>query len=517
LLGSLVLSSTAAGEERRISLADAITATLANNDQLYIAREDAGIAADGVSLAESAYDPAIFARAFASRDVLPGSATSFESRDRQFGGEAGLTGRLITGLDYSVSAAFTAQKLQDPFSTVYDPAYSGSLTLSATQPLLRGGWRSANRQVLVVASLRREESEQALRAQLERTVSAVEVAYWNLVRAHRERDARVASLQLAREQLEESRRLVRLGAISRLDMVEAEAGVSRRNQELHTAHEDVAEAEGVLVGVLQVRSGSNGWKSEDVLIPTDNPDVTAANESLEQHLDLARRNRPDLLAAARRTQAETAALDVAATARKPAIDLVARAGLIGFAGTLANTYATGGINQPTGGLDPPFFTDPDLEGGAGTALTNLASASHYNLYLGLRFELPLRNQEAEARYSIQHHELEKARIARQALEARVENEVRTSLNRLRANAAIVTAADEAVVLTDRLLEGTRQRFRSDASTSFDVLRILDELTRSKIEAARARARYQIALSRLAQANGTLLQRRGITLESLRRR
>ena len=506
----------AAAQERRISLGEAIAAALANNGDLRVAREEVGIAGDQVDVERSTYDPVLFGRVFAGRDVLPGSATAFPSKDRQLGGEAGVSGQLPTGLDYSVSLGLTSQRHDDPFGTVYDPAYLSRLDLSLTQPLLRGAWGSGNRQAIVVVALRKQQSDALLRAQLEQTVSLVQVAYWNLVRARQERDARDASLQLAREQLEESRRLVKLGAVSRLDEVEAGAGVSRRLQELHSATADVTEAEGLLLELLQIRIGERGWKSDDVLVPTDSAEVVPVRESIEHHLALARKNRPDLLAARRLTGAETAALELAANRKRPGLDLVARAGLAGLAGELADNYATAGINDPMG-LDPPFFTDPDLDGGVPDSLANLVSRNFYSLYLGLRIELPLRNQEAEARYSIQRHQLEKARAAQRSIQARIENDVRTSLRRLASNASIVAAADQAVTQTERLLDGTRKRFHNDDSTSFDVLRVLDELTRSKIEAARARARYQVALSRLEVANGTLLDRMGISVRSLQHR
>ena len=512
LTGVLLPPRSARGDERRLSINEAVGTALSHNGELQIARRDAAIATEEVELARSPYDPTLFGRAFASRDAVPGSATSFSYEDRQVGGDAGVSGKLKTGMEYSVSGSILTQKNEDPFGTVYDPAHTSALTISVTQPLLRGAWGSANATVIEAASLRMQQNQHLFRAQIERTVSSVEVAYWNLVRAHREREARDASLKLALEQLEESRRLVRLGANSQLDVTEAQTGVSRRRQELQSANEDVAEAEGILFDLLQVRPGEPGWKADDVLIPTDNPDVVAVSTSLEEHVALARKHRPDLLAARRLSAAEAAELDVTANRTRPALDLVARAGLLGFAGDLADTYATAGVNQMTGGLDPPYFSDRDLNGGLGTSLGNLVTGDHYGLYLGLRFELPLRNQAAEARHSIQTHQLAKARAAQRSLQARIENEVRTSLNRLKASAAIVAAADEAVALSERLLQGTRQRFRNDASTSFDVLRVLDELTRSKIEAARARARYQIALSRLAAANGTLLQRRRITVK-----
>lgn len=516
---SVALATVAArpahADERRLSIAEAVSTALSRNGDLLVARRDAAIAADEVDLARSAYDPSLFARAFASREASPGSADSFEHLDRQLGGDAGIAGKLATGMEYSLSASVLTRRDDDLFGVTRDPAHATSLLLSVTQPLLRGAWGSGNGWLIEVSALREKQNQHLLRARVERTVSSVEVAYWDLVRAHKEREARDASLKLALEQLDESRRLVRLGAQSQLDVTEAQAGVSRRKQELQSSNEDVAEAEGVLLDLLQVRGGEPGWNPDDEIVPTDDPAIVEVSPSLAEHVALARRHRPDLLAARRLIQAERGALEVADSGTRPVVDLVARAGLLGLGGELADNYATEGVNQVDGGFEPPYFTDPALDGGLGTSFENLVSGDHYEVYLGLRFELPLRNQAAEARRSIQRHSLAKARAAERSLQARVENEVRTGLRRLKASAAVVAAADEAVALSARLLEGTRQRFRNDAATSFDVLRVLDELTRSKIEAARARARYEIALSRLAAADGTLLQSRGIVMRSSR--
>jgi len=510
-------TTSARAEKRDLSLADALSLALANNGTLLVTREDAAIAGEEVALARAPYTPTLFAEVYTAREDQPGGAARFPWVARERGASAGVSGRLIqTGLHYQITFDLASGTYEDPFSAVYSPVHTSFLGVSLRQPLLRGAFGSGNRKIVAVASLRREQSKELLRAELERIVSSVQVAYWNLVRAHRERDARAASLKLAGEQLEESKRLARLGARAQLDVIEAEAGVSRRRQELEAANEGVIEAEAILRGLMQVQAGASGWEADTVIVPTDPPELVEVNTSLEHHLALARKNRPDVVAARLRAEAEAAALEVEANLRRPVLDLVASAGLHGLAGTLADSYATAGVNDPMG-MSPPYFTDPALQGGLGTSLGNLMSRDYYSVYLGLRFELPLGTDEARARHAIQRRELAKARAERRAVMAQVENEVRASLGRLQASAAIVAAADEAVVLTERLLEGTRKRFRNDAATSFDVLRVLDELTRLKIEAARARARYQVALSRLEEANGTLLDRLGITVESLDRR
>jgi outer membrane protein TolC len=60
----------------------------------------------------------------------------------------------------------------------------------------------------------------------------------------------------------------------------------------------------------------------------------------------------------------------------------------------------------------------------------------------------------------------------------------------------------------------RKRFRAGAATTFDVLRVSEELTRARVEAARVRADYQITLARLRAVTGTTLDPLRITTKNL---
>jgi outer membrane protein TolC len=493
-----------------LSLADAVRTAIASDAEIYIAREDARDAADGIALARAAFAPRLIGEISGSRDQRPPSATSFGGLEQIAAATLGIVGRIETGLTYTLSAGLAREDHSDPFTRVYGPATTTTVRAELVQPLWRGGFAAARRPI-VVASLRRNRSDNELRARVQRTVGAVQVAYWNLVRARSERDARASALVIAKEQRDESRGLKRLGTGSDLDIVEAEAGVSRRHQELLQTEQDVVEADGRLFEAIGVRPGDAGWDASRALVPTDAAETEPRTLEVGALLALARTRRADVLAARELIAAEVAALDVAADQRRAALDLVAAAGTTGFGGTLQSTYATAGING--GGLTPPYQTDPAYDGGLSTSLNNTIG-SDVNLFLGLRFEMALGNHEGEVRHAIQRRNVARARLAERETLARIESEVRTTVARLAVNVQLVEAADQTVKLSEKLLEGTRKRFRAGASTSFDVLRVSEELTRARVEAARARADYRVSLTRLAAATGTLLEGFGITVASL---
>ena len=256
----------------------------------------------------------------------------------------------------------------------------GHRAAEVVQPLWRGAF-SAARKPIVVAALRKNRSEHELRARIEATVGAVQIAYWDLVRARSERAARASAVQIATEQVSETRGLRRLGTGSDLDILEAEAAVSRRQQELLRSEQDVVAADGRLFATLGVRAGEGTWVAGRPILPTDSAELAVVPIDVEAQLALARDRRADVRAARERVAAELAALEVTEDRRRAALDLVAGGGTAGFAGTLATTVATAGVNG--GGLTPPYQTDPAYDGGLGTSVKN-ALGHDLNVFVGVR-------------------------------------------------------------------------------------------------------------------------------------
>ena len=86
---------------------------------------------------------------------------------------------------------------------------------------------------------------------------------------------------------------MKIGTISDLDLVEAQSGVNREQQAVLLSRQQIIDGEDRLRALIV---GGPDWALEDVLIPTDDPTVTPTKISMQEHLELAKKNRPDLLA-----------------------------------------------------------------------------------------------------------------------------------------------------------------------------------------------------------------------------
>jgi outer membrane protein TolC len=504
LLAIVAGGQARAAPRRELTFADAVRIALAHNGNLGVAQTDVDIARADTDIARSVFDGLILGNLRGFREDQPGTSTRDAWTDTAVTGSVGYEGRTEYGLRYGLELGALYDRFSNPFYTTYRPATTATVTFKIEQPLMRGAGRAANMAPITVASRRADVSERELRRQLEDIVSDVEVTYWSLALAYKEVEARQASLKLAEDQVTQSARLHALGSIAELDVTEARAGVERMKLQLASAQRGVLDAEGKLRAVL---IGAPDWNPEEQLVPIDSPSPASASYSADEQLALALKNRPDLAVSRALIDAEQSALAAVRNDLKPQLDLIASAGAIGFAGELALTP----------GLAPTFTPDPKYEGGPLTMVKNLATAGNYTVMVGLKLVLPVHNSAARARYARQEHAVELARLAEGVLLAQVENEVRTSINILKADDELRHAADRAVAVNEELLAGMRKRYSAGALTSFDILRIADELARSKIAAASARVSYQISLARLARANGTLLDSLNITVAALRKR
>ncbi|HEX8106638.1 MAG TPA: hypothetical protein VF516_02870, partial [Kofleriaceae bacterium] len=113
---------------------------IASDAELYIAREDARDAADQVALARSVFLPRLSGEIAGTRNAQPPSATSFAAIDAIAAATLGISGRIDTGMTYSVSAGITRQDRDDPFAKTYDVATTTAVRAEIVQPLRRGAF-----------------------------------------------------------------------------------------------------------------------------------------------------------------------------------------------------------------------------------------------------------------------------------------------------------------------------------------------------------------------------------------
>lgn len=176
------------GRQVKLSLAECIQRTLANNYSIRIEAFTPAISQTQLVQAEAAFDSVFFLDGTSSRTDRKGTAIDFEQPQvdgRSYSG--GIRKLLPTGMtvETSLGQTFSKAKVDEKQNTAYNPAYDTTFAVQFSQPLLRGFGLDFNRSLINIRRLDvkigREQFVIAVRDRL----FEVERAYWRLSQARR--------------------------------------------------------------------------------------------------------------------------------------------------------------------------------------------------------------------------------------------------------------------------------------------------------------------------------------------
>lgn len=351
------------------------------------------------------------------------------------------------------------------------------LGLTVTQALLRGFGPEANLAAVRQAKLDTISSEYDLRGFALMLVADVEATYWDYVLYTHEIEVLEQSVGMAGEQLKNIQERVKAGTTPQTDLTAAEAEMALRRQDVVEAQSSRGKALVHLRRLLNL-PGGDPWTRELRLLDKLTPQAGPVDD-VELHAQLAMRMRPEINAAKLGIQRGDLQIVKTRNGLLPKLDLFLTVGKSGYAQSFGNAWK------------------------------NIGGDSH-DLLVGVSAEYPAGNHEARGRY-------QRAVLTRRAadesvknLEQIVQEEVRTAyLEATRAREQIAASAATRK-LDEEKLRVEADRFMLVRATSFQVARAQRDLAKSRVAEVRAAAEYQKALVELYRADGSLLERRGVS-------
>jgi outer membrane protein TolC len=483
-----ILEGEAGGEALRLSLEECLRVAIENNPDLQIVRYEPLRSAADILAVKGEFDPILGASATYVRATQEASPEY-----RQFGristidsyrttSKYSVSGKLKWGTTYD--ASFNWDKEQTTF-TGFNDEWSGGLTLTLNQPLLRGSGGAVNLARLRTAEKARQMSDAQVRLAVMTTVAQVVKAYWDLVGAVESVTVREEALSNAERLLDIAQKRLDIGTGAAIEVLQAKAGVATRQTDLITARSQVADAEDLLKQILNLRD--HGIFSAKRIVPTDRPKVAEFNletlknneEQLAKSIELALKNRPEIVSS--QLEIETAGLERtrAANAMLPQVDL------------------TGSVFQ---GKRGPMMWDP-FEG------TLERNDNFYSV--GVKGTIPIGNRAA--RGAFQRADLT-AHQAEQKLERTKQElmlKVRLAARALNTSIVLVESNYQACQLQETNVAAEEKRLRLGVSTSYRVLQMQTDLTTAQTQAVQARIAFEKANVDLRLAEGTVLETLGI--------
>ncbi len=474
----------AQGAATPLSLDDAEKRALDRNAQIADARLGTEAADYTVAQARAAYGLS-FSSALTQRSQVSPATSQLSGGDRitntTTSYESGLTQPLWWGggrlsLDFTGNRAATSNL----FSS-YNPSFTSALTASYTQPLLRGFTTDANRLQLSEAQISRAIADTQVRQAEATTLAAVRRAYWELVYSVDALETARRSQTLAQRQVDENKVRLELGTVAQIDVLQSEAEVASRQQDVVLAEGNWRTAQTTLKQLI-VRDASDPlWSS--TIEPSDRPVYETRPIDVAAAVRAATANRTDLDAARRQRAGTSVTLEYLKDQRKPAVDLVVGYTLSGIGGTQI-LRSDGALGSTVTGTVPGGYLD---------VLRSIGTFDYPAWTAGINVSVPIGTSAADAAYARGKVEQRQADTRIGALELQVAADVTRAADRVRSTGEQVDASKVARDLAQRKLEAEQARLAVGLSTTFLVLQAQRDLATAETSALRALLDYRTAL------------------------
>lgn len=396
------------------------------------------------------------------------------SVDTQAGGVS-LTKPLTSGGTFQIDFDRVNEETNNLFSLV-NPSTTDVLSISYTQPLLRNAWRDVATAAQRSERVRFERELETLRQTRQQVLHDVVTAYWNLVLARQQLDVAINALDLAREQLERNDRRLAAGVGTEVEVIQSEALVAVRIEELLAAEVATLRADDELKGLLFPGTEPDLWETELLPItPSPEGDEVGGERlpSWNESFGVALLHRSELRLQKKAIEAAEIQLELAASERRPQLDLTLGASALGFDGQSSEAF------EQAVSFDFPTYS------------------------AGLTFSYPLQNRGGRYGERAARQRVRGAKLAHDQLESQIVAEVREALRQLRYQAERVRASEKTLEASRRQLEAEEARFREGLSTNYQVLEFQQDYIRALSSERAARVDYARAVSGLRFAQGIL--------------
>ena len=386
--------------------------------------------------------------------------------------------------------------------TNFNPSLAATMSLTYTQPLLRGFRTDDERTQLIVSRINRDISDIDLEETIANTLADVRLAYWELVHARAAVDVQRQSLALAEQLVRDNRAKVEIGMVGEIEVVQAQAEAALRRQSLAEANRVLRTNELALKQLIVDGRSDKLWNAE--LNPTDEPRTDATPIDLEAAIQAALDRRTDISRVRRQLDINDATVDNLRNRTLPALDLIGSYQLTGQGGPrlVPSGSSFEAILGGTGDVLPGGYTD---------ALGDIVGADYPFWSVQVQMSYPLGRSADEAAYERARLELRQNEAQLQWVELQIVGEVTNAALQIEAIQESIRAATAARALVEEQLRGEEIKFEVGLSTNFLVVQMQRELTAAQELELRAILDYQRALIEFDRAQRASRGGAGVTI------
>jgi outer membrane protein TolC len=461
----------------------------------------------GTGTAVSSYDPAVTASIGAEHQTTPlANLKIYGVPSLQLNtGQAtfGYSQAFPTGTSVSFQFNNNRQSTNSPFLFL-SPATSSMFRFTIQHQLLAGFGFGPNLRYLRIARNNKKISDIAFKDQVIATVTQIKNIYWDLVSAYEQTQVNEQSSAFAQQTLDNARKQLKLESIPEIDVMRAEAELSRRDQDLTVARTSLQLQETLMKNAV-TKSLSDPLLEAMPVIPTDRMQTEQIQQVASPIQDLiaeAVQNRPELAETDVDLVNRQISRKAARNALLPSLSLIGFYGGSGLAGPL-NPLCLQQSQQNCTSSVPV-----DAAGGLANTFNNTSP----DYYVGLNLSIPIRNRVAKADQFRSELEYRQAELRREQLKKQVRIEVRNAQYALDQTGARVQAARKARDLAQRTFDITKKEQELGAGSSYQTLTAQRDLSLAELDLVSAMTIHEKAKVELDRATGATLEHNGIQIQ-----
>ena len=488
-----------------ISLADAALRALKHNLDITISRHTKESRLADIIIEQAKFDPTLSANGQFNRSVAPlnrpvfgfsrptlNEIQVFDQQTQSVTFDA--TTNLLTGgnvdLNYSPSRTNVAgaqgcfgQPILTPGCTggsfLFNPSWTGGLALTLTQPLLRNAGIDVTKTFIRVAQNNATVEEHVFRDRVLTVLATVEQTYWEVVFANENLKVAEAAMKAAQELLASNRAKAKAGIMSIVDVLQAEAAVASRVEQVLVADKTIRDQEDQLRRLLN--PAEEDLRQDVRLTPLDQPVVTLEPISLQEAIDTAIEQRPEIFQA--KKNMETSDLNTQVCQKSDSPDSVA-----------SRHHGAAGLGKDYGDSVKQNF-----------------SGDFYNYGAGLVLSYPLGNRSAWSTYNKRQLEEKNAEASLVSVRQQIIVGVREAVRRVQTDFKRIETTRSARIMAEKQLQAEQERLKVGLSTTRFVLDFQRDLATAQGNELRATVDYNKSLSNLARHKATTLDRYNLQL------
>jgi outer membrane protein TolC len=452
----------------------------------------------------SSYDPFISAGGGEEHQTLPLSnltlngVPTLQTNTGQF--NINYQQAFATGTSISFTFSDIRQTTNSIFTTL-SPLLNPQFRFGFQQQLLAGFGFGPNLRYLRIASNNKKISDIAFKDQVIATVTQIENIYWDLVSAYEQTQVNEQSSSFALQTLDNARKQMQLESIPEMDVLRAEAEVSKRDQDLTVARTSLQLQETLMKNAI-TKSLDDPVLEAMAVVPTDR--MQAAQPQTSQSIQ-------DLIAVALHGRPELAESDVDLVNRQISRRAARNALLPSLA--LVGFYGGSALGGPLNPLCEGSGCSSNVPTDSGGALRNAFNNSAPDYYVGLNLNIPLRNRVAKADQYRSELEYRQAELRLEQLKKQVRIEVRNAQYAVEQTGARVQAARKARDLAQRTFDITKKEQDLGAGSSYQTLSAQRDLSLAELDLVTAMTVFEKAKVELDRATGATLEHNGIQLQN----